>query len=262
MRADGLSPDAFTFTCILKVCGSMGAIDKGTEIHDEIVAKGLLNKHIMLGNALIDMYAKCGDPEKAQELFNNLLNRDTVTWNALISGYAQQGWTWQALNAFKRMQLEGQFPDVVTFLSVLTSCSHSGLLNEGQMYYAKMMNTYGMSPSLEHQTCMVDLFGRVGFFDKAMEVIKSMDSPNYPVWCTLLGACQTWGNVKLGRLAFEEAVKLDCNNAAAYFSMASIYAAAGLQEEAEKIEAMRMKNIVCNTELFLCCTTTNNVWES
>jgi pentatricopeptide repeat protein len=242
MQADGFSPDAFTFTCILKTCASIGAMVKGTQIHDEIIESGLLGKHIMLGNALVDMYAKCGALEKAHELFGELLDRDTVTWNALITGYSQQGCTVEALNAFRRMQIEGQFPDSITYLSVLSSCSHSGLVNEGQMHYSKMMrNECGMGPSLEHQTCMVDLFSRAGLFDKALEVIKDMGFPSYSVWCTLLGACQMWGNLRLGHVCFEQAIMIDSSNAAAYSCMANIYANAGLEEDAKYIERMRIK---------------------
>ena len=143
------------------------------------------------------------------------------------------------------MLCKGLCPNSVTFLSVLNACSHSGLVEQGQLYYEDMSKIYRITPDLGHYSCMIDLFGRAGHFDKAMEVIKEMPSSDYPpVWGALLGACQKWGNVELGRFAFDQALQLDASNDAAYACMTNIYAAAGMQEDVGKIEAMRMKNIL------------------
>ncbi|MCO5570798.1 hypothetical protein L7F22_024526 [Adiantum nelumboides] len=278
MRSKGLPPDAVTYACILKACGIMQDIDMGKRIHDEIVSEGLLEKNIALGTALVDMYAKCGVLLKAQKVLDELPVRDVVSWNALIAGYAQQeqcqgalgcfqrmrsdglspdvaswnaliggyaqqGLTEEALDYFQWMQQEGTSPNAITFVSVLNACSHSGLLDEGQMYFDNMREKYGITPNKEHYTCMVVLFGRAGFFDKAMGIIKMMPSSDHPpVWSALLGACQKWGNLKLGRLAFERAVQVDGCDDAAHILMSSIYATAGMQEEAQNIERMRTKN--------------------
>jgi pentatricopeptide repeat protein len=247
MRRDNLSPDAITFLGVLKACGSKGAVDKGIQIHDEITSIESLKTHIDLGNALVDMYAKCGQLEKAQEVFNELLVRDVVSWNVLISGYGQEGEGEKALFYFEKMQCDGISPDAVTLLCVLSACSHSGMVEEGRKCFADITEKHGFAPDIQHKTCMVDLFSRAGLFDNAMKMIKEMAVIDYPLWCCVLDACQRWGNVQLGRLAFEEAIRLDSNDAAAYISMASIYMAAGLQEEAKKIEAMRMRNCVCHT---------------
>ena len=86
MRKDSLSPDGVTFTCLLNACSSIGALDKGKEIHDEIVHRGLLERNIMLGNALVDMYAKCGSMEDSCVMFNKMSHPDTITWNTIIDG--------------------------------------------------------------------------------------------------------------------------------------------------------------------------------
>ena len=107
------------------------------------------------------------------------------------------------------------------------------------MFFANMRKNYGITPTLGHYICMVDLFGRVGHFDKVMDLIKEMPSPDYlPVWGALLGACRKWGNVRLGRLAFDRAIQLDSRNVAAYVSMVNIYAAAGMKEDVETIQAI------------------------
>ncbi|MCO5604539.1 hypothetical protein L7F22_058706 [Adiantum nelumboides] len=235
MQSQGFSPDVVTYACILKACGIMQNVEVGKQIHDEIVSQGLL-KNVMLGNALVGMYAKCGVLLKAQEVFDALPVRDAVSWNELIVGYSQQGQGQEALRCFHRMRSEGFSPNVVSwtalvkgyaqqglakealdsfqwmqqvritpdaiiFINVLNACSHSGLIDEGQMYFDSMRKKYGLTPNEEHYTCMVDLFGRARRFDKALRVIRMMPSSDHPsVWSALLGACR--GNVKLGRLAF------------------------------------------------------------
>ena len=106
---EGLSPDVVTFTCILKACGKVGAISKGEEIHVEIVKKRFLEKDVVLGNALVDMYAKCGILVKAKQVLEDLPIRDIVSWNALIAGYVQQGQGQEALNCLEHMQSEGLY---------------------------------------------------------------------------------------------------------------------------------------------------------
>ena len=241
MQSEGFSPDAVTFTCILKACGNMGSINKGIQIHEEIMYRGLLKKDVMLGNALVDMYAKCGMLAKAHQVLRGLPIQDVVSWNALITGYNQQEQCQQAIMCFEQMQREGFSPDEVSFVCLLTACAHSGILDEAQRYFESMNRRYGIIPRLEHHTCMVVVYGCAGQFEKAMEVINVMPSSDYPtVWIALLSACRKWGNVMLGRLAFDQAIQLEDGCGAAYVLMGSTFAAAGMQEEAAKVEAMRL----------------------
>jgi pentatricopeptide repeat protein len=253
MEHKGYMPNAVTLTCVLKACGITGDIGKGDDIHKEIVNKGMPRDDSVLGTALVDMYAKCGALTKAQQVLEELCVTNVVSWNALISGFAQQGRGLDAVQSFQKMLFKGLCPNSVTFLSVLNACSHSGLVEQGQLYYNDMSRKYSIVPELGHYSCMVDLFGRAGHFDKAMKFIKEMPSCDYPpVWGALLGACQKWGNVELGRFAFDQALQLDINNAAAYACMTNIYAAAGMQEDAREIEEMRMKNALsCQRNGFL-----------
>ena len=142
------------------------------------------------------------------------------------------------------MQLEGVSPDAITLLCLLNACCQSGLLYEAQMYYDNMSQKFGITPNVEHHTCMVTVFGCGGLFDKVVSIIKVMTpSHDYlPVWLGLLGACKKWGNVKLGRLAFEQATHIDNDCASAYALMANIYIAAGMAEDAKMVEAKRLEN--------------------
>jgi pentatricopeptide repeat protein len=243
MQADGLSPSFVTFICILNICGNTGAIDKGKQIHEEVQNRGLLKVDIVLGNALVDMYVKCGMLAKARQVLDELPTRDVISWSVLIAGYAQQGQGHEALICLKDMLSEGISPDTVTLLCVLSSCSRSGLWNEAQILFGSMNTEFGISPNLAHHICLVVAYGGAGLFDKAMAVIKAMPSSDSPdVWLALLGCCKNWGKLELGSHAFEEAVRAEngCGGAASIL-MAKMFAAAGMHEDAERLNAMRLK---------------------
>ncbi|KAI5055236.1 hypothetical protein GOP47_0030381 [Adiantum capillus-veneris] len=252
MRCEGISPDRVTFACILKACSITGAIDKGKDLHSEIARKDLLlRKDALLGGALVDMYANCGALEMAREVFiDELPIGDVVSYSSLIAGFCEHGYGEEALYYFEEMLGEGLLPDVVTFGCVLKACGSIGATEQGQKYFEAMTTRYGIIPSLEHYTCMVDVFGRAGHLEKALAVIKKMPSSDHlPAWLALLGACRKWGDVNFGREAFDNATKVDEKSAVAYLFMRDIYAAAGMHEDAEMIESMRLEKSMYNATM-------------
>jgi pentatricopeptide repeat protein len=239
MQSEGLSPDAVTYLCTLKACGSTGSIDNGIHIHNKVVNDKLLDKSTVLGNALVAMYVKCGSLAKAHAVLEELPIRNPVSWSALVLGYAQNCLGREAMNCLERMQFEGISPDEVIFLGILSACSHSGLLDEAQIVFESMVGTYEILPSLKHHICMVMGFGFAGQFDKAMSVVEVIPYFQYPsVWLALLSTCGKWGNVNLGQLAFNHALIPDKNCPPAYVFMANIIAAASMNEESENISKL------------------------
>ncbi|KAI5055238.1 hypothetical protein GOP47_0030383 [Adiantum capillus-veneris] len=203
MRQEGLLPDAVVSSCVLKACGNLGAAQMGEEVHVEIIRKELLEHNIVLGSVLVDMYAKCGMLARAQDVFEEVSARSVVSWTTLIAGYCENGDHKKALCVFERMKLEGLHPDVVTISCILKACGSVGAACTGQFYYDNMSTTYGIIPTSRHQTSMVDLYSRVGLFDKAMAVIWKMPSKELPAWFAVMSACSKWGNVNLGKVCFE-----------------------------------------------------------
>lgn len=170
----------------------------------------------------MDVYAKCGLIEEAQEVFDEVRSRNTVSWNALIAGYAFHGESNIVFQLLDKMREEGMQPDKITLLRVLTVCSHGGLMDEGQKYFEAINKEYVIIPTLEHSSCMVDLLGRAGHLEEAMAMMEKMYSqPNVVAWNILLGACRKWGDVAIGKKAFENVVRLG-NTHSAPFILAQI----------------------------------------
>ncbi|KAH7434558.1 hypothetical protein KP509_06G022800 [Ceratopteris richardii] len=243
MEQNGILPDETTYICILKACGTLGALQKGQQIHEKISIQGLLQENVVIGTVLVDMYAKCGALQIAEQVLRELPSRDAVSWNALIAGYTQHGLAEEALNCLRQMQSDGFVPDSATLSSVLNACCHLGLVDKCLTYLVEMSIDHGVKPHLEHYTCMVDVFGRAGHLEKAVEIIRELPSSNHCVlWRALLGACHKWGDIKVGRWAFEQAVLLDRSDQAAYVLMYNLYRTFNMHAEAERIEVMRRRN--------------------
>lgn len=122
MEEDGVEPDPFTFPRVLKACGGIGSICVGEEVHRHVVRSGFANDGFVL-NALVDMYAKCGDIVKARKVFDKIAFRDLISWNAMLTGYIRHGLLVEALDIFGQMLQQGYEPDSVAISTTLTSLS-------------------------------------------------------------------------------------------------------------------------------------------
>ena len=208
MQLERVSPNEITFTSILKSVANIGFTAKGQEIHSELMKKGYLESDLIVGNTLVDMYARCGSLHIAQEVLQRIQSREVVTWNALLSGYAQLGECENVFNIFDRMIGESIKPNGITFISVLKACSRTSLFFRGLTYFGNMSKDYGVLPTLEHNNCIIHLLNCAGELGKAVEMIYQFRCSDMMVWHSTLYACKNWGNLKLGRDIFEHSMSL------------------------------------------------------
>eukprot|EP01018_Ginkgo_biloba_P011555 Gb_34228 [translate_table: standard] len=241
MQHISMQPTKFTFSSVLSACASIAVLDQGKWVHAHIIKTGC-KLDAFVGNALIDMYGKCGSIRDARQVFDKLSRRDVVSWNAMITGCAQHGQGKEAVQLFEQMQLAGIKPNHITFLCVLSACSHAGLVNEGRLYFDSM-SSHGIIPKAEHYACIVDLLGRAGHMDEAEEFIKKLPvEPTAAVWGALLGACRVHGNMELGKRAAECLFELDPEDAGPHVLLSNIYAAAGRWDDVAKVRKMMRRS--------------------
>ena len=154
-----------------------------------------------VANSVLDMYMKCGLTVEADALFREMLERNVVSWTVMITGYGKHGIGNKAVELFNEMQENGIEPDSVTYLAVLSACSHSGLIKEGKKYFSILCSNQKIKPKVEHYACMVDLLGRGGRLKEAKNLIEKMPlKPNVGIWQTLLSVCRMHGDVEMGKL--------------------------------------------------------------
>ncbi|CAM8928813.1 unnamed protein product [Rhodiola kirilowii] len=236
MQCSNEEPNEVTLISILPACASLGALDIGKWIHVYINKKYKDLANVTLYTSLIDMYAKCGNIRAAQQIFNDMKVRSLASWNAMISGLAMHGHAENAFELFSKMLGEGFVPDDITFVAVLSACKHAGLVDQGRMYYKRMLKDYNITPKLHHYGCMIDLLGRVGLIEEAEDLVKSMDmSPDAAIWGSLLGACKAHNKVELAESIAEKLIELEPKNPGAYILLSNIYAGAGQWEDVAKI---------------------------
>ncbi|XP_057869692.1 pentatricopeptide repeat-containing protein At3g26782, mitochondrial-like [Cryptomeria japonica] len=182
------------------------------------------------------MYAKCGSIQKARELFDKMNHPRKVSWNAMIAGYAMHGYGKDALKLFELMELSGSNPNHVSFVSVLFACSHAGFINDGCKYFNLMSCSYCIMPTIDHYVCMIDLLGRAGYLEEALNfIIKMPIKLDAVAWKCLLGACRTHKNIGLGEFVATLLFESDAENDAPYVLLSNIYAELGSWGSFQKV---------------------------
>ncbi|KAH7427119.1 hypothetical protein KP509_10G031200 [Ceratopteris richardii] len=186
LQLQGLYPDAVTFVCSLKAAGCIGALDRGQEIHVEAERQGLLECNNVLGNALVDMYAKCGMLSMAQEVFSKLSVQDVVAWNALITGFVEHGPNNTAIMYFDKMQLEGIFPNAATYIWTLKACGDMGNIEKLRGIHAEIDRRGILEADLVVGSTLVDMYGKCGCLSQAVEVFDRLVDKDVLTWNALI----------------------------------------------------------------------------
>jgi len=197
MQCEGVQSDHVTFVGALNACANLVALEEGRRVHEQVVWSGC-ESDIFVGSSLVDMYAKCGSIEDAKGVFNRMPAHDVVSWTAMLGGYAMHGHAEEALGHFERMCEEGVDINNFTFVSLLSACSHAGLVDEGLHYFQSMGLVYCTSATVQHYACVVDLLARAGCLEEAEDLIEMMSGePDAAMWMSLLGACRVHANVEM-----------------------------------------------------------------
>ncbi|CAL5380127.1 unnamed protein product [Camellia sinensis] len=228
-------PDEVTMVSVISACGHLGALKLGNWVVN-FISENQMKLSISGYNSLIFMYSKCGSMKDAQKVFQEMAMRDVVSYNALITGLAAHGNGTEAVELMLKMKDEGIEPDRVTYIGVLTACSHAGLLEQGHEIFESIKD-----PEVDHYACMVDLLGRVGKLDEAKTLIERMPmNPHGGVYGSLLNASRIYKRVDLGELAANKLFELEPQNSGNYVLLSNIYASKVRWEDVERVrKAMR-----------------------
>ncbi|XP_052170085.1 pentatricopeptide repeat-containing protein At4g33170 [Diospyros lotus] len=244
MRQSGIPPDEYTFTTLIKASSCLTALEQGRQIHANVIKLDCASDSYV-GTSLIDMYAKCGNIEDSYKLFQRMDVRNIGLWNAMLVGLAQHGHGKEALKLFKNMKHLGVEPDRITFIGVLSACSHSGLISEAYSYFDSMQHDYGIQPEIEHYSCLVDVLGRAGRVQEAEKLIASMPfKASASMYRALLGACRVQGDTETGKRVASHLLGLEPFDSSAYVLLSNLYAGAHQWDEMKKArKMMKTKNV-------------------
>ncbi|KAL8156559.1 hypothetical protein AgCh_001598 [Apium graveolens] len=246
MGSIGMKHDSVSYMGVLSACANISAAKQGKEIHGLSVRK-LFHMHLFVANSLLDFYTKCGRIDLAQKVFDHIPNKDVASWNTMILGYGMLGEFDTAINFFETMKEDGIKCDSVSYIAVLSACSHGGFVEKGKQYFNEI-HGLDIGPYQTHYACMVDILGRAGLMEQAVKFIKSMPlEPDANVWGSLLGACRLHENIELGSWAAENLLKLNPEQPGYYILHSNMYAEAGRWDEADSVrKLMRSRGVKKN----------------
>ncbi|KAK8582250.1 hypothetical protein V6N12_072440 [Hibiscus sabdariffa] len=231
-------PDDFTFGAILHACSSLAVLGFGKMVHGCVIRYGF-QAYVYVGNGLVNMYAKCGDIKGSSYAFDEILEKDLVSWNAMLFGFGMHGLSTQALQVYDDMVAHGMIPDKVSFIGLLMTCSHAGLINKGRFCFDLMDSVYGLTYEIDHVACMVDMLGRGGYLAEAKElaskyVEKDSVEAKSSSYEALLGACSIYGDVRMGVSVGDEfRYSLNSRKDTGYVLLSNLYCTSGQWKKAE-----------------------------
>ncbi|XP_017219491.1 pentatricopeptide repeat-containing protein At5g50990 [Daucus carota subsp. sativus] len=234
-------PDGFTFASIITGCARTGALGHAKWIHSLMIERKIELNYI-LSSALIDMYSKCGRIEEAKAIFDSVQKEDVSVWNSMINGFAVHGLASDAIAIFTMMEEKNIPPDAITFIGILTACSHSGLVEQGRKFFDLMETHYLVHPQIEHYGAMVDLLGRAGLLEEAFDLIKRMlVEPDVVIWRAFLSACRTYRNSDMAEVAVEKISRLESGD---YVLLSNTYSSLRQWDSAARVrDGMKQKGV-------------------
>ncbi|MQL90998.1 hypothetical protein Taro_023608 [Colocasia esculenta] len=245
MRKSSICPNSFIFGSLIGSFAGTSSVDSGKQFH-ALVLKFGLESDVVVGSAIIDSYSKCGCINEACKVFWSLPHKDIACWNVIICGLAQNGEATKALEIFDKMKQSDEvdvIPNNVTFVGVLSACSHGGVMDQSCYYFSDMIHRYSIKPQAEHYACMVDILARAGLLEEAEAIIlASPFEPDDITWSALLGACRKHGNLAMAKRIAEQLLVNCPENPSNYVLLANLYAAGEEWQDALQIRELMVAN--------------------
>ncbi|XP_027360299.1 pentatricopeptide repeat-containing protein At2g13600-like [Abrus precatorius] len=234
MLADGITFTSYSLPLCISACSQLSAIHVGKQFHVFALKSGY-SHDVYVGSSIIDMYAKCGTMKESEKVFGEQVEPNLVIYNAMICGYAHHGKAQEAVEEFSRLEKNALTPNHVTFLAVLSACSHSGYVEDTLHFFTLMLQKYKIRPESEHYSCLVDAYGRAGRLEEAYQIVQKDGSES--AWRTLLSACRNHNNTEIGEKSAMKMIELNPSDHASYILLSNIYVGEG-----KWVEALECRN--------------------
>ncbi|KAL8192831.1 hypothetical protein R6Q57_027279 [Mikania cordata] len=238
LNTKGFRIDSFSLASVISACGTISSLEFGEQLFARAIVIGLESDKIV-STSVIDLYCKCGLVDNGRKIFSQVIHFDQAFWNSMLMGYATNGYGIEALELFNDMRQSGLMPTAITFTAVLSACDHCGLFEEGLKWFHSMKHTYSIDPGIEHYSCMVDLFSRVGRVEEAINFLTSMPfNADVSMWSSVLRGCLARGDTNLGKKVAEKISMIDPKNADAHVQLSNIFATSGDWAGSEQVRKL------------------------
>lgn len=206
MRKAKVTPNVSTLLSVLSACAHLGTIETGDWIRSWIEEHGH-DSNLKLLNAMIDMYAKCGDLNMARNLFDAIQEKDLVSWNVMIGGYAHMSKYKEALEIFRLLQLNEVEPNDVTFLNIIPACAHLGALDLGNWIHTYIEKHYQDFPNETLWTSLINMHAKCGNVEVAKQIFCGMQTKSLASWNAMISGLAMHGDASRAVELFSEMAK-------------------------------------------------------
>ncbi|GAV76730.1 PPR domain-containing protein/PPR_2 domain-containing protein/PPR_3 domain-containing protein, partial [Cephalotus follicularis] len=237
-----IKPNLGSILSVLSALSDLKDIRQGRCVHGYALRLGFHSNN-EISNQIIYMYAKGGSITYARRVFNWIDFKDLVTWTTMMTtAYGLHGRCLDALKLFNQMKTENIDPDAITFTSILSACSHSGLVEDGLRIFKSIGKQYSRIPCEEHYACMVDLLSRAGRLEEAYDLVKCPPTrQTASALGALLAACRLYKNTRLGEVVGRRLLDMEPENPSAYALVSNFYAEGGKWDEVARLRGMAKK---------------------
>lgn len=208
IQEENVTLDEVSYICIIQACGKAGNLETCKHVHFDVLSPGH-DRHSAVATTLINAYGSCAAMIEAGIIFNNIPQPNVVSWNASIGGHAGEGNFKASLHMLELMNSALAKPNAISLTSILSVCSHSGLVVEGFRYFESMSVAHAIPPERTHFKLLIDLLGRADDFRRVELLLQRMPIPaDSVIWWCVLDSCCTRGNFELGEQALGHVLSL------------------------------------------------------
>ncbi|KAL6203620.1 hypothetical protein ACLB2K_027320 [Fragaria x ananassa] len=191
---DGLKPDNYTYTFVLKACSQVNALFEGREVHERVLT-GFLEENTHAKNSLISGYLSQGQVESARKMFDNMVAKDVASWSAMVAGFTKNGMYADALVIFQKMLSSQVSPNESALVSSLCACANLGALDQGKWIHA-YIDRIGARISVTVGTALIDMYAKCGSIEPAYEVFRKMSQKDVVSWGAIISGFAIHGRAE------------------------------------------------------------------
>lgn len=203
MQLEGQMPSQFTLSGVLRLCSTLGLLQRGEQIHGySIKTRFDLNDFVLTG--LVDMYAKCKCISEAEYLFEmSPSGKNHVMWTAMVTGYSLNGESLKAIKCFRAMRVEGVESNHFTFPGILTACAAVCARSFGAQVHGCIVQI-GYGANVFVQSALVDMYAKCGDLNSAKRALENMGTDDVVSWNSMIVGCVRQGYLEDALILFKK----------------------------------------------------------
>lgn len=185
MLGYGTCPDKYTFPYVIKACGGLRAIGLAKSVQRTIQVMGY-EMDVYVASSLIKLFAENGCIDDACWVFDRLPQKDSVLWNAMLNGYAKNGEPERVVGLFSSMRNNEIMPNSVTFACILSVCATEGFMRLGTQIHGLLVRC-GLEMDYRVLNTLIAFYGKCQNLGDARRLFDAVAETDSIAWNGMIG---------------------------------------------------------------------------